>query len=90
MCPVADIYELRNRPKKRDSDRRAPENLPKKKSRNATENACLREEATLKKSKHIKEIKTIPAKITILHAKKEIIIVKTEEDPRKPGYFAHI
>jgi len=38
----------------------------------------------------IKKNRTKPTKITILHTKKETILVKTEEDPRKPWYFAHV
>lgn len=91
MCPIADIYELSDRSQNGKPDTKAPENPVGKNNRTASKNVCLREEPKLEESKTIKEIEQSSlAKITILHIKKESLIVETEEDPRKPWYFAHV
>lgn len=81
MVSMADMYELSEPP--------PPPNLLKK-SIDETENVCRDEEYIFESSRDIKEIEMIPAKITILRTKKESKILKTEEDPRKPWYFAHV
>ena len=90
MCPMADMSELRDRPQKGNLEKRAIDNLLEKESIGTTENVCRDEEPIFGTCREIKELETIPAKIAILHTKKESIILKAEEDPRKPWYFAHI
>jgi len=51
---------------------------------------CFNEDSTREKNKTNKEIETPPAKTTIVHTKKEKVIVKTKEYPRKPWYFARV
>jgi len=90
MCSMADVYELRDRQQKRKLEKRTPENLLKEERIDTTESVCRDEEYVLETSSAVKETETIPVKITILHTKNESIIVKTEEDPRKPWYFTHV
>jgi len=54
-----------------------------------TENVCHYEEYIFETSRDIEEKDTIPAKITILHTKKDNIFL-AEEDPRKSWYFTHV
>jgi len=90
MCPMADMYEPRDRPQKRNVEKSETQNLLKEESIGTTENVSRDKEYLFKTRSAIKEIETIPAKITILHTKNESIIVKTEEDTRKPWYFTHV
>ena len=91
MCPLVDMYELGDRPQKRNLERKASENLLKEESIGTTENVCRNEEYIFETSRDIEERKAIPAKIiTMLHTEKESISLKAEEDPKKPWYFAHV
>jgi hypothetical protein len=90
MCPMADMYELRDRPQRGNLEEMARENLLEEESICRTENVCRGEESIFDTSREIKELETIPGKIAILHTKKESIILKAEEHPRKPWYFAHV
>jgi len=81
MYPIAATYELRDCPQKGNIEKRAPENLLKEESIGTAENVCRNEEYIFESSRDIEEIETIPAKTTILHTKKESIIL-VEEDPR--------
>ena len=90
MCPMADMYELRDRPQKGNLEKRAIGNLLEEESIGTTENVCRDEESIFGTSREIKELETIPARIAILHTKKETIISKAEEDPRKLWYFTHV
>lgn len=88
MCQIVNICELRYYPKKGNLEKRFSENLPKEESIVTTENVCRNEEYIFETSRGIEEKETIPAKITILHTKKEKRIL-AEEDPRKSMYFTH-
>jgi len=90
MCPMADMYELRDHPQKGNVEKSETENLLNEESIGTTENVSRDEEYLFETRSAIKEIATIPAKITILHTKKESIIMKAEEDPKKPWYFTHV
>ena len=90
MCTIEDMPELRGRPQEVILGKSAPENLPKEDNIATNENVCRNEEYVIQTSNDVKQIETIPVKITILHTKKESIIVKTEEDPRKPWYFTRV
>jgi len=78
MCPMADMCGLRDR----------PQNGTVEKS--GTERVNCDKDYLFEKCSAIKEIETIPARITILHSKNESIILRAEEDPRKPWYFIHV
>jgi hypothetical protein len=90
MCPMADMYEVRDRPQKVNLEKGAPENFPKEGSIGTTENVCRDDEYSFETNRTIKEIEPIPAKIAILHTEKESTILKVEEDPRKPWYFTRV
>ena len=90
MCPIADMYELRDRPQKGKVEKRETENLLKEECISTTENVSRDKEYLFETRSAIKEIATIPAKTTMLHTRKESIIVKAEEDPIKPWYFTHV
>jgi hypothetical protein len=90
MCPMANMCELRDRPQKGNIEKKVPENPLKEESSGTTTNVCRYEEYFFEKSRDSKEEETDPSEITILHTKEENIILKTEEDPRKPWYFVHV
>ena len=87
MCPVADMYELRDCSQKGNLKNKGSENLLKKDSVGKTVKVCLDNQYIFEESRDIEE--TIPAKTTILQSKKESIILP-EEDPRKSWYFTHV
>jgi hypothetical protein len=84
MCPREDMCELLGRQQRGNLGNRASE------SRGTAGNVCCDAGYIAETSSSIKEIEPIPIKITILHTKKESIILKAEEDPRKPWYFTHV
>ena len=89
MCPMADIYELRDHPQKGKLEERAIGNLLKEESIGTTENVCRNEVSILDTRREI-EIEAILARVATLHTKKESIILEAEEDPRKPWYFTRV
>lgn len=90
MCPMANMYELRDRPQKGTVEKSGTENLLKEECIGTTEKVSRDKDYLFEKCSAIKEIETIPAKIIILHSKNESIILRAEEDPRKPWYFIHV
>jgi len=90
MCPMADMYKLRDHPQKGKLEKRAIGNLLKEESIGTTENVFRGEVSIFDTRKEIEEIEAIPARVAILHTKKETIILEAEEDPRKPWYFARV
>jgi len=82
MCPMVDMYELRDQPQKGNLKKRSPGNLQKEERVNTTEHVRRDEESIFGTRR---EIEAIPAKITMLHTGKESIISKAEEDPKTPG-----
>jgi hypothetical protein len=84
MCSMEGMSEMLVRQQK--------ENLGngKLESRGNAGNFCCDREYIAETSSSVKEIEPIPVKITILHTKKESIVVKAEEDPRKPWFFTHV
>ena len=89
MCPVADMYELRDCSQKSNIKKKASENLLKRDRIGTTSKVCLDKEYIFETSRDIEEIETILAKMTILQSKKESMILP-EEDPRKSWYFTHV
>jgi len=90
MCPMANVYELGDRPQKGTVEKSQTENLLKEEGIGTTGNVSRDKEYLFETRSAIKEIATIPAKTTMLHTRKESIIVKAEEDPIKPWYFTHV
>ena len=90
MCPMADVYELRDHPQKGNVEKSETENLLKEESIDTTENMSREKDYFFETRNAISEIDTIPGKITMLHTRKTSIILQAEEDPRKPWYFTHV
>ena len=78
MCPMADMYELRDRPQKGNVEKRE------------TENFSRDEEHSFETRSHIKELAAIRTKNTIFLTRKENFILKVEEESKKPWYFTHV
>jgi hypothetical protein len=89
MCPMADMYELRDCSQKGNIKKKTSENLLKEDSTDTTENVFRDKEYIFEISRDLEEIETIPAKITNLQSKKESIILP-DEDLRKSWYFTHV
>ena len=89
MCQIVDMYELRESPQKGMAEKIENECLLKE-SIGTTENVSCDKDYFFETRNSIKDIETIPAKITILHTRKESILMKSEEDPIKPWYFTHV
>ena len=90
MCPIVDMLEVRDRPQKRTVEKIKNENLSKEESIGTTENISREKDYFSETRNAIKEINTIPAKITVLHTRRENTILMLEEDPTNPWYFAHV
>jgi hypothetical protein len=84
MGPMEHMGELLVRQQRENLGNGEPE------SRGNAGNVCCDRGYIAETSSSIKEVEPIPVKITILHTKKESIIVKAEGDPRKPWYFTHV
>jgi len=84
MCPTAGIVELLGRQQRGKTGNSQPE------SRGAIGNSCYDTEYIAEAYSPINEIEPSPIKTTIFHTKKESMIVKADEDPRKPWYFTHV
>jgi hypothetical protein len=84
MCPMENMSELLVRQQKEN-----PSN-GKLESRGNAGNSCCDKGHIAETSNFVKEIEPTPLRITILHTKQESIIVKAEEDPRKPWFFTHV
>ncbi len=90
MCPMADVYELKDCPQKGKAEKSETKNLLKEENISTTEKVNRDKKNFFETRFDINEIEKIPAKITILHTRKESIILKAEEVPRKPWYITHV
>ena len=81
---------MRDRPQKGNLKTSEIDTTVKEVGIERTENFSRDEESFLETYSVINEVATIPAKISILHTRKESIILKSEEDPVESWYFTRI